>query len=603
MLPFSRVSVNGNMRHAIILLIVACGFVPMMVPVSSRAQVAAMNYSAPWITSEADGYDRPMPPRSHVSNIRKSHSHTAGFDTANINVTQTTFADQTEPSIAIDPTDANTIIIGANDDRDPKSLWVYTSHDGGRSWVNQMLPSQTLLEFATDPSVSFDRGGTGYFLCGRMDGFGLPYPRNDVVCYRSDDHGDTWRITASVFEDSTRVGTADTLADKYYLAVDNSELSSHRGRIYATWVDEGNDDTLTRIVLAFSDDSGSHWTHRRFVTPDESFYHAPVPSVGRDGQLLIAYIDILRKKICVAQSGDGGASFSNTVLSSYRDLGDVQPPGDSRGYPIIKGDLAVNSFPSIAIDTRVNSGGRAYIVWTGRDSADDRQHVFFSESADGGHQWTAPNAIETDANPNTTDKFFSWIAVDQETGHVAVTYYDSQLDTSNRLCDLFLAVSSDSGATFLSRRVSTASMDPTIGRGIRTVRGRDFKFFGDYIGLAGKGGIWRPAWCDARTGEDLEIFTAAITEHASVVPTVERVSLLRVRTYSVGGSILVQVEGAEGRSITLTVVDVIGRTYYNGSAGANGQTTFALPTRAVTPLFYRVTSDRDPGRTVTGRIR
>lgn len=564
----------------------------------ARAQLAGEREGPPWLERSADGFDRALPKMSLAYKGRQ-HFRSSSSDSVNVDVTNFTTADQTEPAIAIDPTDPNTIIIGANDDRDLKSLWVYTSHDGGRTWLNQRLPDQTLLEIATDPSVAFDRSGAAYFLCGRMDGIGIPFPRNDVVCYRSSDHGDTWTITASVFADSTTFGGADTLADKYYLAIDNAELSPHRGRLYAAWVDQGKDDTLTRIVVSHSDDSGYHWSHRKFVTPDESFYHAPVPAIGRDGKLLIAYLDLLRKEVRLARSADGGESFVGTKLSDYRDLGPVQPPGNNRGYPIIKHNLMVNSFPSIATDIRPASSGRMYVTWTALDPMSGWPHVYMMIGV--GDRWTTPHAIESDRSSVRTDKFFPWVAVDPVTGHVGVTFYDSRLDTTNTLCDLFLATSADSGETFHDERVSTRSMDPTIGRASRSVQGWDFKFFGDYIGLAAHDGVWRPAWCDSRGGDDLEIYSTAIREAGRGVQPSAISDELTARLIAGGDALLL--EGRAAGPVILTVTDVLGREHLRRTSWLNGTLVLRLHDLRgqIGPFFYQLQVGTETIR--TGRLR
>ncbi|MHB8392670.1 MAG: hypothetical protein ACYDBH_24340, partial [Acidobacteriaceae bacterium] len=58
---------------------------------------------------------------------------------ANIDVTNSNVA-QTEPMIAINPADSLNIIIGANDDRDFRQLWAYSTRDGGISWYDTDMP-------------------------------------------------------------------------------------------------------------------------------------------------------------------------------------------------------------------------------------------------------------------------------------------------------------------------------------------------------------------------------------------------------------------------------------------------------------------------------
>jgi hypothetical protein len=245
-----------------------------------------------------------------------------------------------------------------------------------------------------------------------------------------------------------------------------------------------------------------------------------------------------------------------------------------------------------------------YVAWTALDPSSSRAHVYLSIGSSNGEQWSTPVAVESDASPVKTDKFFPWVAVDPISGHVGVTFYDSRVDTSNRLCDLFLATSLDSGLTFQDERISTRSMDPTVGRASRSVQGWDFKFFGDYIGLAGNDGVWRPAWCDSREGDDLEIFTAAVHEAGrGVPPAVQQVDGLTVRVIAGGDALLV--ESDVTGSVLITVTDILGRECAKLTGCLSGTAEFrldALHARSI-PLFYRV-QVTGPERVIrTGRLR
>ena len=86
--------------------------------------------------TEQRDYDRPKPafPRLHPLSIPTQQSLTnSAPDFPNINVSSYLLADQDETSIAINPTNPNNIIIGANDYQSFSALFHFESFDGGKT--------------------------------------------------------------------------------------------------------------------------------------------------------------------------------------------------------------------------------------------------------------------------------------------------------------------------------------------------------------------------------------------------------------------------------------------------------------------------------------
>src|SRR5438270_8041750 len=76
---------------------------------------------------------------------------------------------QTEQTLAVDPTDANNVLVGF-------ISGVSVSHDGGLTW------HRASVTCGGDNNPAFDRNGVAYFECDN----------NGVEFYRSVDKGDTW---------------------------------------------------------------------------------------------------------------------------------------------------------------------------------------------------------------------------------------------------------------------------------------------------------------------------------------------------------------------------------------------------------------------------
>jgi hypothetical protein len=96
-------------------------------------------------------------------------------------------------------------------------------------------------------------------------------------------------------------------------------------------------------------------------------------------------------------------------------------------------------------------------------------------------------------------QFFPWAAVDPATGHLHVVFYDRRHTQGNRT-EVFVARSTDGGATFQNRRVSESPFTPDTSL-----------FFGDYNNIAALDGQVYPVWTRMEGGR-LSIWTALIDE-------------------------------------------------------------------------------------------
>ena len=502
--------------------------------VALLSAVFASGVRAQWVAPQHDllnpgEFDRPRPAH-HRAEIRPLSVPPSipNWPFPNIDVTNSN-VEQDEPMVAINPMDSLNIIIGANDDRDSRTLWAYASTDGGQSWANTALPipfQWMLAGEATDPSIAFTPVGDALFANGHSDGAPFDSP-NDVSCFQSSNGGLDWSMLSDVFQDSS--GVKDTSSDKFFIATDGNSGSPFFGRTYVTWVDQRDEEGYVRIVSSYSTDDGRTWSERRYLT-GLGHYTSPVPVSEPDGTLLVSFVNYYpNHSILLARSSNGGVSFdAPQAIASYKNLGPLLPK-DSLGYPNIgppDSALGVNSFPSIATDGSALHAGRAYLVWCGKGN-DDLPHVWFTTSDDDGVSWKAPRSIEGDSVARPSSRFFPWVAVDPSTGNVGIDYYAARMDTvppkrseGNLLlqADLYMLHSTDGGASFAARRISSASFDPISGQDERTPESTDIWFFGDYIGIAGRSNTWYPTWTDGRSG-DAEIYTSIVQPFAPMPVT------------------------------------------------------------------------------------
>jgi hypothetical protein len=103
-----------------------------------------------------------------------------------------------------------------------------------------------------------------------------------------------------------------------------------------------------------------------------------------------------------------------------------------------------------------------------------------------------------------SDQWMPRVAVGED-GTVHVVYMTRAYDPANRLVDAEYAYSTDGGATWATKRLTTKSFDGDLG-----VHQDGFPFFGDYIGIDSQGARTYAAFPDSQTGIS-EIGVAALT--------------------------------------------------------------------------------------------
>jgi hypothetical protein len=128
----------------------------------------------------------------------------------------------------------------------------------------------------------------------------------------------------------------------------------------------------------------------------------------------------------------------------------------------------------------------------------DDMAVFIVRSLDHGLTWSAPAQIDSD--PGTSHQIFPTAAMDDSTGCMAVTWYDSRAGLTNAggnfLLDVFLRSSSDGGLTFGPEVViNDVPFDPDLGAAELPRSGRPpTLFIGDYNGVAVDNRIAHATW-------------------------------------------------------------------------------------------------------------
>jgi BNR repeat-like domain/BNR/Asp-box repeat len=302
------------------------------------------------------------------------------------------------------------------------------SHDNGQTWQRSTLPGVTIESqpsgpelAASDPTVAYD-ALQGTWLVGTLT---VEPDSSHVYVARSTD-GVHWSTPVDV--------AGGPILDKDWLVCDNSTTSPFRGRCYAEYTDDQQNETVSQ----FSTDGGATWS-----TPVHSTTAlvGTQPVVRADGTLVVVAGDYigdaaLTGSIVAVRSTDGGLTFTRTTVSNL-----VAHDNDP---------MRAVSLPSVDID----SAGTIYAVWhdcrfrTGCTEND----MVLSTSPDGGLTWTAPTRVPIAPLSSNLDVFIPGLAADPtRPGHLALVYA-SFTSTACRsgACTLGIGftTSNDGGATW-----------------------------------------------------------------------------------------------------------------------------------------------------------
>src|SRR5262249_29660889 len=372
------------------------------------------------------------------------------------------------------------------------SVWV--SQDAGANWTRVTIPIPAAGTMSHgDPTIVFD--GTGRAVYAHLvDTTADHKGPHFVATAASTDGGLNW--TASNVD-----GPAGVNDDKEYLAVGPGRLNPGQERFYIAW--DRHD--LGNVIFTSSSVDGINWSAPVQVDPGTDRIDTHM-AVGGDGTVYLFFQDAGtadHSDIMFSRSVDDGANWSAPVNIHTTNINPFDSTFSGGGYTIpAQPDRGTS--PPLSVDIDRSGGpfdGRLYVSFTdspGDSPAADHNNtnVFVMTSDDGGANWSTPVMVNDDSGTNS--QFMSWLAVDQTTGFVGVSWHDARNDTGSGAGDtdgvpntdtqMWGTVSVDGGAHFL----------PNIQISAGTSNGGDAGTFnyGDYTGLTFFGSSLFPAWAD-----------------------------------------------------------------------------------------------------------
>ncbi len=383
-----------------------------------------------------------------------------------------------EPTIMLDPKHPEVMLAAANINN------YYRSNDTGRTWTEDYLLST--YGVWGDPVLVVDTNSDFYFLH-----LSNPMPPGNwidrIVCQKTSDNGQTWN-------NGTYMGLNGAKAqDKQWAAVNRKN-----NHIFVTWTqfdDYGSYDPAdsSNILFSRSFDGGQNWSPAKKINEKSGdcvdsdwTVEGAVPAIGPNGEVYVAW------------AGKGGIYFDRSQDEGDTWLAnDIHVDSMPTGWDYtVSGLMRANGLPITACDLSGGPNhGTIYINWSDQRNGPTDADVWLSKSTDGGNTWTTPVKVNDD-NTNR-QQFFTWMTIDQVTGHLWFVFYDRR-NTTGGATEVYMARSTDGGQTFENFKISETPFTP-----VNSV------FFGDYNNVVAHDNIVRPIWTRLDTGK-LSVWTALI---------------------------------------------------------------------------------------------
>jgi hypothetical protein len=384
-----------------------------------------------------------------------------------------------EPYIAVNPNDPKKQVCAYN-----TNSFYYTLN--GIDWIKS-YPTFPGYNILGDPVMAYDNLGNVFYVSLYSPNVSSgPW---GIVVAKSTNNGVSWSNYYQAHQ------TTLQLADKEWVAIDQTN-GPYSGNIYIGWRQYGS----PGMGFIRSTDHGATWSSFMQLTGGQGAYVSVGPNGStQGGYLYFACSDnYIGTSILMHRSSDGGATFQflGYVVSG------ITVPGilyGVNGRPTLKNThIRCDDMPRMAVDNSYTSTrGNVYIVYAANPPGPDLADIFFVKSTNNGVSWSTPIKLNDDAT--TTDQWMPTISVDNNTGKIFISWYDSRNDpTNNILTDIYGTTSSDGGTTFATdNRISNASFNPD---NMASVNLTDASYIGDYFGTASTGGITSiTSWMDNRT--------------------------------------------------------------------------------------------------------
>jgi hypothetical protein len=370
-----------------------------------------------------------------------------------------------EPSLAVDPTNPNRIVLGWRHfdavDSDFRQAGYGYSINGGYDWRFPGVLNPGI--FRSDPVLDFDSQGNFYYN-SLQSGFNC-----DVFSIR--DGGVIWGDPVSA-----------NGGDKQWMRIDKTGGPSS-GHNYAYWnrsftTCTGSFTRSTDAAVSFEsceEIPGNPFWGTLAVDADANLY-----LTGR-----IASQEIVLLKSTNAKDPTVEVTFDSSTFVNLDGTLNV-------GAPINPSGLVGQAWVDVDVSTGPGRDNVYVLASVERNGTGDPADVMFAKSTDGGTTFSAPTRINTDVGIDAY-QWFGTMAV-APNGRIDVVWLDTRdalEDTFNSV--LYYSFSEDQGDTWAPNTPISESFDPSIGYPVQ-------QKMGDYFDMKSDDNFAHIAWCGTFTG-------------------------------------------------------------------------------------------------------
>lgn len=341
-----------------------------------------------------------------------------------------------EPSIAVDPTNPNVMVIGWRQFDNISSNfreggYGYTS-DGGQTWT---VGEHTSGLFRSDPVLDVDAVGNIYYMS----------LQGNFLCdlFTSTTGGSSWQAPVSAFG-----------GDKEWIAVDRSGGIGD-GNVYNIW--QANFGCCGNSTLTRSVDSGGSFQNPVFVDEKPTF---GAMTVGGDGTLWAAGIQ-----------GDPFVTTGTFVISKSTNAKNPGLSPSFQGQTVNMGgsmELSVGPNPAgllgqawVAVDSSGGArDGWVYMLCSVNPPGPDPLDVHLVRSTNGGQNWSSPIRVNDDGVGEW--QWFGSLSVAPD-GRLDVVWNDTRASGQDNISELYYSFSYDGGDTWSANTAISPQFDSFLG--------------------------------------------------------------------------------------------------------------------------------------------
>ena len=446
---------------------------------------------------------------------------------ATLNVSRRT-GNQTEATIAIDPTNPLRLFAASNTDDSRPGIFVANSTDGGVNWTRRLLATggaDPLGAACCDPSAAFDANGNLFFAFLQTNA-----PRSVRVAL-STDGGANFTLLHTIAGPNLDQPTIATGPGSVWLTY--ADTSAGGGTLVAGAPVTGRGAANIRAFSAprtvpgsiggnFGDiaigPSGQILVTYQLAGPDPT-PSPPDPTGQHEGpSTIFTVLDPDGLGPLGFVDADTSTPAIDAVLATASNVGPTDHIPAQNGSSTPGSDFGIDAEADLSYDlSRGVHRGRAYLLYTDEVQTNrppaapietNDTDIFLRFSDDDGRHWSTPVRVN---DVRTNSQFLPRMAVDPTTGYIAVSWHDARNDlgaggagdsdgTPNDEAQFFAAISIDGGVSFRpSFQISAGTSNTTTAATAPPPGLRDIDY-GDYTGLDFFNGRFYSVWADNSVG-------------------------------------------------------------------------------------------------------